>query len=203
MNFPPAHVILAALALAAGMVLLPPLAVALALLRQATGQPHRAWLAALGILGFGLGSYLLVGLHPAPPGPTSLHHPAVLGAISCVALLAVIPVRAERSLPTNAGGWFGLLWQALGLGVATGTYGLGWTGFLRGVAVDRSVAPTIAPPYIAIPLSCAALFALLLVRSGQTPRHGAHPASSSSRKNASGSVRTKRSAAGGHFVFLP
>lgn len=161
MNFPPAHVILGALALAAGMVLLPPLAVALALLRQATGQPPRAWLAALGILGFGLGSYLLVGLLPDPPGPTSLHHPAVLGAISCVALSAVIPVRAERSLPTNAGGWFGLLWQALGLGVATGTYGLGWASFF-----DQRVTSTftLTPPVIAVPLSCAALFALLLVR---------------------------------------
>lgn len=167
MNFPPAHVIFGALALVTGMVLLPPLAVALAVLRQATGQPHRVWLAVLGILGFGLGSYLLVMFLLDPPGPTSLHHPAALGAISCVALSGVVPLRAERTLPTNVFGWLGLLWQALGLGVATGTYALGWAGFL-GQQVTSTF--TLTPPVVAVPLSCSALFALLLVRLRRTPR---------------------------------
>ncbi len=174
MNFPPAHVIFGALAMMAGLVLLPPLVVALALLRQATGQPHRAWLAALSIVGFALGAYILGEFLQDPSGPTSLRHPAVLGAISCVALAAVVPLRVERSLPTSAGGWFGLLWQALGLGVATGTYGLGWAGFF-GQQVT-STTTTLTPPVVAVPLSCAALFALLLLRmcSG-SPECAEHP----------------------------
>ncbi len=158
MNFPPWHVFLEAFVLVALLLGLPPLTVALVVVRQVTGQPPRSWLVPWAAVGFAVGVWALSHFRSSIP-----RSGMGLLPISCVALSALVPWPDERSLPTSCGGWARLLGLAFALGVTVGTYVLA----IAGGQVPTGV--TISPPHVAVPLSLSALFALLLVRLRRAP----------------------------------
>ncbi len=162
MNFPPVHVILGAVALGILFFLLPPATVALVLIRQVSGLPPRSWLVPQSLLGFAVGAWALSGL--IEDGGLQHHPHLLLAALSCGALPALLAWPGERSIPTSGGAWARLLGLALALGVVVGTYALTWANLaVRNTVLDDVSSLTLSPPYVAVPFSCSALFAVLLL----------------------------------------